>query len=122
MQAALNERETLRLLKQQATPYLIYRIRQLERIDAGFGDRIYRLPGDWPDYETKVDAAFAAEHIDAIGEYVRLGHSLIQRAVARCQRWARVSGWLSNFVLAAIIIWILLATNDVATSFQAGQP
>ena len=117
----LNERDALASLRRQASPYLAERIRRLERIDATFGERLDRMPGDWPDYESKVLAAFAARQADPTDLYARIGDELISRTVRRCARLGAASGWAANIALAAVIIWVLVATNDISTSFQAAR-
>lgn len=119
--AGLNEREVLAALRRQASPYLADRIRQLERWDANFGERIARSPGDWPDFETRIAAAFAARQDDSATHYARMGDALVERIVKRFSRLSALSGWAANVVVAAVIIWILVATNDISASFQEAR-
>jgi len=121
-QAGLNERETLSALRKHSSPYLAYRIRRLEQIDMTFGQRIFALEDDWPDYETKVSAAFAAKSPEPAALFAQLGDRLIDHSVRHCTRMAAFTGWTSNFVLAALIVWVLLATSDISGSFEALSP
>ena len=115
----MTERDALQALRRAATPYLAGHIRRLEKIDASFGDRLYRLAGNWPDYHAKAAAAFGAQQHDSTRLYSRIGDELVARTRGRCARLARLSGWIANFALAALIIWILVATNDISASFLA---
>ncbi len=116
--AGLSEREIFTLLRSHATPYLAERIRRLERIEAVFGTRIHRQPDNWPDMESAIESAFAAEHPDPVAAYARAGARLIRRSIQRCQRLAEIGSWLASFILAAVIVWILIATNDISASFR----
>ncbi len=119
--AGLNEREALHLLRGHASAYMAERIRRLERIDASFGHRIGKLADEWPDLEASIDAALAAEQSQPIEGYARAGRRLLQRAAARCQRLSGMGSLLSNGILTAVILWILVATNDISASFRMAQ-
>lgn len=119
--AGLSEREALRLLREHASAYMAERIRRIERIDATFGHRIGKLADEWPDLEANIDAVLAAEQSQPIEGYARAGSRLLRRTTARCQRLAGMGSLLSNGVLTAVILWILVATNDISASFRMAQ-
>lgn len=119
--AGLSEREALSLLRRHASAYMAERIRRLERIDESFGHRIGRLGDEWPDLEASIDAAVAVEQHLPIDGYARAGSRLIGRAAVRCRRLSGLGSLISNFFLTAVILWILVATNDISVSFRMAQ-
>lgn len=119
--AGLNEREALRILRRNARPYLSERLRLLERLDGSLGSRLGQLGEDWPDAESHIETVLAAEQPNPVLAYARAGSRLLNRTVQRCRRFSRMGGLIANVVLTAMIIWILVATNDISASFQSAQ-
>ena len=121
LRTGMNERRALALLRRHASPYLANHIRRLERVDASLGNRIRQSPEDWPDRRAKLEVAVAAEGDDPIAGYAKAGADLIERTTRSCERLSRLSGWASSFVLAGVVVWILVATNEINAAFQAAR-
>ncbi len=122
MEAGVNERQALALLRRHASPYLAERIRKMERVDALFGERLERVGGVWPDHRTRLEAAFAASTSDPVREYARIGAGLLGRTARDCERLSALGAWISNFLLVGAILWILAATNELGASMNGPLP
>ncbi len=116
--------KALRLLRSDATPYLLYRIdRTLLYVNNGdnLGDALYKTELGFPDEEVIGDLRIYAE-LDNFQEALeRLSDDWLETSVDDIEQKAAVLNAIAILLIAAIICWVVMGTFAMQDQMVSGM-
>ena len=116
--------KAMRLLRAEASPYLLYRIdKALYFVNNGdnLGDALYRTGLGFPDDEVVGDLRIYAE-LDNFSEALeRLSDDWLETSVEDIEQKAAVLNAIAILLIAAIICWVVMGTFDMQDQMVSGM-
>lgn len=120
VEAGLTEQQALIAINRNAAPYLRERMTTLIQLnDLSFPDRLAKLPGEWPSAQIIFDLSIYTKSQNPLKGIEVVTRELLDDLVTTLQRMSAVVSNISMAIFSMFILWIMAATNDIATAVQS---